>query len=342
MLLRVEDLDGPRVKKGSAEEMLEELAWLGLKWEGPAVRQSQRREAYRAALERLAAAGWAYPCTCSRKDARNASSAPHAEDGAGVYPGTCRPRGGNVAGAAGEGTCAAEAGEGRTCAAEAGEGRTCAAEAGEGRTCVAEAGEGRICAAEAGRPQGRAAWRVRVPEGAISFADRFAGEQTFDLARTCGDFVIFKNDGLAAYQLAVVVDDCAAGVTAVVRGDDLLESAARQIHLRRLLGLGPEVEYWHLPLVVGSDGRRLAKRHGDTRLGRYRRAGATRERVLGLLGYWSGLLDTRREASMAELLARFEIERVPKARVVFTREDDEFLAAAARRAGEMGGNDKHR
>lgn len=180
-------------------------------------------------------------------------------------------------------------------------------------------------AQEARERTGRAvAWRLRVPDEAIEFHDEFAGPCSFNLAKTCGDFVIVRKEGFAAYQLAVVVDDAPA-VDAIVRGDDLLESAARQIHIRRLLGLHPQPRYWHLPLVVGSDGRRLAKRHGDTRLGFYRQAGAAPQRALGLLGYWSGLLPRRQEADMRELLKRFDLAKVPRGQVVFTDEDHRFL-----------------
>jgi glutamyl-tRNA synthetase len=279
MLMRVEDLDGPRTKAGAAERMLDELRWLGLDWSGPVVVQSGRRAIYEAALRRLIDAGWAYPCTCSRKDIQLAAGAPHAEDATGIYPGTCR-----------------------------------------GRYASPEA-----ATAATGRP---VAWRLRVPEAPVRFVDEFAGPQRVDLARICGDFVIFRNEGLAGYQLAVVVDDADAGVDAVVRGDDLLDSAARQIHLRRLLGLTGDVRYWHLPLVVGPDGRRLAKRHGDTRLGHYRAAGVPPQRVLGLLGYWSGLLESRREADLPALLDRFDLARLPAEATVFGPADDEFLLPA--------------
>jgi glutamyl-tRNA synthetase len=165
-----------------------------------------------------------------------------------------------------------------------------------------------------------------VPGESILVNDEFRGRQGFELRKICGDFVVFKNDGTAAYQLAVVVDDDAAGVTAIVRGEDLLDSAARQMHLRRLLGMGREVRYWHLPLVVGPDGRRLAKRHGDTRISYYRRKGAPPERFLGLIGFWSGMFDYRREASIGELLSRFDLARVPKQQFVFSKEDDRFLS----------------
>jgi glutamyl-tRNA synthetase len=278
MLMRVEDLDSPRVKAGAADGMLDELRWLGLTWEEPIVYQSRRAEAYRRAWEQLVEGGWAYPCTCSRKDVQGAASAPHDGEGAAVYPGTCRLR----------------------------------------------------FRENASAPD--AAWRVRVDDRPIVVRDQFAGERPFDLSRTCGDFVIVTRQGQAAYQLAVVVDDAEAGVSAIVRGDDLLESAARQIHLRRLLGIQGEVLYWHLPLVIGPDGRRLAKRHGDTRLAHYRSAGATRERVLGLVGYWSGLIETRREADLGELERRFDLGKVPRGPVVFSKEDDDYLTASCRRS----------
>ena len=280
VLMRVEDLDGPRVKGEAADQMLQELRWLGLQWQEPIVRQSQRGAAYQAALDHLTQAGQAYPCVCSRADIAMAASAPHGEDAWAAYPGTCRDRFGSAAEAAGA----------------------------------------------SGRP---VAWRLRVGEAPVTVHDEFAGPRQFKLAETCGDFVIFKNDGVAAYQLAVVVDDAAGGVDAIVRGDDLLESAARQSHLRRLLGLSPEPKHWHLPLVVGPDGRRLAKRHGDTRLARYRRAGTSRQRLLGLLGHWCGLIDRRRECTMEELLDRFDLARLPRQAITFTRQDDEFLLGGA-------------
>ncbi|MCY2930725.1 MAG: tRNA glutamyl-Q(34) synthetase GluQRS [Planctomycetota bacterium] len=276
MLMRVEDLPGPRIKPHAAADMLEELAWLGLQWEQPVIYQSARRAAYDEALAKLARDGWAYPCTCSRKDVESAALAPHADDAAGAYPGACRGR-------------------------------------------YADA-------ADARRQSGQdPAWRVRVEDAPVRVNDHVAGTVEFNLARLGGDFVIVRREGLAAYQLAVVVDDEAAGVNRIVRGDDLLDSAARQEHLRRLLGMTDPIEYWHLPLVVGPDGRRLAKRHGDTRLAWFRQHHATRERVLGLLGFWSGLLPRRRPAEMAELADVFDEARLPQTQVVYTRPDHDFL-----------------
>ena len=101
-------------------------------------------------------------------------------------------------------------------------------------------------------------WRLRVPEGGVGFVDRSLGPQSFDVAATVGNFVLRRRDGLFAYQLAVVVDDAAQGVTDVVRGCDLLSSTARQILLRQALGL-PPVRYLHLPLAVDCRGRKLSK-----------------------------------------------------------------------------------
>ena len=276
VLMRVEDLDGPRVKPDADRQMLDELSWLGLSWEQPVVYQSARGDAYRKMLERLIEIGWAYPCVCSRSDIQSAASAPQSGDGQAAYPGTCVGRFSDAADAA----------------------------------------------RQTNRP---VAWRVRVPDEPVVVDDCFAGRREFDLSQAGGDFVIFKNDGIAAYQLAVVADDADAGVNCIVRGDDLLESAARQIHLRRLLGLGDGVAYWHLPLVVGPDGRRLAKRHGDTRLAAYRSKGVRPQRVLGLLGYWSALLGQRREATFDELAENFDPAAIPGDQIVFSAEDDAFL-----------------
>ena len=276
IVLRMEDLDGPRVKPGAASETLTDLEWLGLEWDVRMPDQSQREGIYRTALRHLSSTGRVYPCTCSRKDIEKAASAPHKDDNHIIYPGTCRDRWANPD--------------------------------------------------HAQMETGRApAYRLSVRDAVIEFEDAFAGPQRFVLAETSGDFVIFKADGTASYQLAVVVDDAAAGVTDVVRADDLLDSTGRQILLQQLLRLGSAPRYWHLPLVTGPDGRRLAKRHGDTRLFHYRRAGVSAHRVLGLLGHWSGIIETRRPTEMAELLERFGIEQVPAEPIILADEDEAYL-----------------
>src|SRR5262249_4771450 len=142
-----------------------------------------------------------------------------------------------------------------------------------------------------------------------------------------GDFIVAKSDtaksdDTPAYQLAVVVDDHVMGVTEVLRGDDLLPSAFRQLELYEFFGWEPPA-FAHVPLVAGEDGRRLAKRHGDTRLATLREAGVRPERLVGLLAWSCGLLARREEISPAELLAEFDLDRISRAKWTFL---DEHLA----------------
>jgi glutamyl-Q tRNA(Asp) synthetase len=188
-LLRIEDLDTPRVVAGAEAGILDTLEQLGLHHDGEVLRQSQRTPLYRAALDSLVARGLAYRCRCSRSETEH------------PYPGTCR---------------------------------------------------------EAGHSGGPAAWRFRLePRAHTRFEDQVQGHMDYphlDL----GDPVIFRRDGIAAYQLAVVVDDHAQQITDVVRGADLLESTAWQLRLFEALHSAPP-RYAHLPLVVEPDGAKLAK-----------------------------------------------------------------------------------
>ena len=280
--LRVEDLDGPRVKPGAAAAAMDDLRWLGLDWDNGPLLQSSRAPAHAAAVRQLLAQGDAYPCVCTRREVAAAASAPHADDGATVYPGTCRGRFASV----------------------------------EDATRFA------------GRPP---AIRFRVPPGPVTWDDWVAGTQRYpDVAAQLGDFVIAKADATAAYQLAVVVDDAAAGVTHVVRGDDLLDSTPRQILLYRALGMAAAIpQYAHLPLVVGTDGRRLAKRHGDSRLSFYRGRGVAAGRVRQLLARWCGVAVSA-DAPIAELLERFDLDRLPPNPITFTPADEAALLSANR------------
>jgi glutamyl-tRNA synthetase len=161
-------------------------------------------------------------------------------------------------------------------------------------------------------------WRVRARGMPAEFVDGFVG-----LTRTAeahrGDFVVWKSAGTPAYQLAVVVDDADMGVTEVVRGDDLMPSTPRQLHLYHLLQL-PTPSFGHVPLVVGPDGRRLAKRHGDTRLSALRGKGVKPEALLGLLAWSCGWLPEITPISLAELLPLFRLEKVPPTPFVLTPE----------------------
>src|SRR6185369_15289294 len=108
-------------------------------------------------------------------------------------------------------------------------------------------------------------WRLRVPEGKIAFQDVIAGPQQFDVAAEVGDFPLTRFDNTPAYQLACVVDDHAMAIDCVVRGDDLLSSTPRQMLVYEALGWQPP-QFAHVPLVIGPDGKRLAKRHGESRI----------------------------------------------------------------------------
>jgi glutamyl-tRNA synthetase len=269
IILRIEDIDGPRIKPGAAEQALNDLRWLGLDWDDGPVYQSAHRAEHDAAVARLLAQKDAYPCICTRREVELAASAPHAEDGSAVYPGTCRGRYNRLDDAA---------------------------------------------AAAGGR---RPAIRFAVSPGAVEFADAIHGPQSIDAAAMLGDFVIAKSDGTPAYQLAVVVDDARAGITDIVRGDDLLDSTPRQILLYRALGLTGRIpRYTHLPLVVGTDGRRLAKRHGDTRLAHYRAAGVGAGDVLRRLARWSGIDPPPTMQTAGDLVGRLDLDRLPRAPVM--------------------------
>ena len=139
-----------------------------------------------------------------------------------------------------------------------------------------------------------------------------------------GDFVVARADGIAAYQLAVVVDDAAMAVTDVVRGDDLLPSTARQLLLYAALGLSPP-RFGHVPLVLGEDGARLAKRHGALSLGELRARGADPHAVAGLLAALTGLAPAGERLHPRDLVAGFSLSRLPKTPAVLTARAVEAL-----------------
>jgi glutamyl-tRNA synthetase len=163
-------------------------------------------------------------------------------------------------------------------------------------------------------PDGRAArvalgrapsLRVRM-EGEVEFRDDLMGPQRELLEATTGDIVVRRSDGVIAYQLAVVADDAGQGVTHVVRGADLLASTARQIRLYRLLGLAPVPGFAHVPLLLGDDGERLAKRHGAVGLTELRETGADPRAIVGRLAFSAGLLEAPEPCTPAALLERFD------------------------------------
>ncbi len=154
------------------------------------------------------------------------------------------------------------------------------------------------------------AMRLIVPDETITFTDGNLGVYSENLARDCGDFVVRRGDGIHPYQLAVVVDDARMGITEIVRGADLLPSAARQIYLYQLLGL-PVPQFYHCPLLLAPDGRRLSKRDGDDGLANLA-VKYTAEEIIGKLAFVYGLQDAPRPRSAQDLLADFDWARVAK------------------------------
>jgi glutamyl-Q tRNA(Asp) synthetase len=234
-LLRIEDVDTPRCVPGADAQIVDQLAACGLVPDEPPLWQSRRGALYRAALERLIASGWAYPCACTRRDielALRSRGRPRQRGGELIYPGTCR-------------------------------------------------------AGLHGRPARAVRMRTSLgptqDEAPIEWHDRRLGAQRQRLADAVGDFVLKRADGLWAYQLAVVVDDAAQGITHVVRGEDLADNTPRQILLQRALGL-PTPVYLHTPLVLGANGEKLSKRNGAAALDLGQPLAALREaaRVLGI------------------------------------------------------------
>ena len=154
------------------------------------------------------------------------------------------------------------------------------------------------------------AWRFLVDSTPVEFDDLFRGPCRLDVAAQTGDFVVFRNDGIAAYQLATVVDDAFQGVTEVVRGDDLLSSTPRQLLLYRALGLTLP-RYLHVPLVLDAGGERMAKRRDSTRLAALREAGIPAAKVVGTLAASCGWAAPGEAVLPAKLLPRFDLATLP-------------------------------
>lgn len=257
--MRMEDLDPDRSRAVYAEAALDDLRWLGIRWqEGPEIggpfapyEQSRRRAVYLDAWRELLRRGCVYPCRCSRRDLASAASAPHegesqagrstaerdALDDEPVYPGTCRQLQDNIP------------------------------EMLRSMGLITDSPDG-------------INWRFRVPDGeAVEFMDANLGPQRFVAGMDFGDFVVWRRDGVPSYQLACVADDAAMGITEVVRGADLLKSTARQILLYRALGWTAPA-WFHCKLVVDKAGHRLAKRHDALSIHALRLRGRTPDEVL--------------------------------------------------------------
>lgn len=163
--------------------------------------------------------------------------------------------------------------------------------------------------------QRQPAWRLAVPNKTICFCDQLQGEVSQDLAADCGDFILRRSDGVFAYQLAVVADDAAMGVTQVVRGKDLLASTPRQLLLYQLLGVKPP-QFYHLPLLCSESGARLSKRDQSLDLGALRRQGITAQEILGRLAWLCGLQETFVPQTAQQLLANFNPQKLKREDII--------------------------
>ena len=255
-IVRMEDLDTGRVRPGLASQQLEDLAALGIDWDGPVVAQSQRQSLYERAFRQLEDQRLLYECYCTRAEIREAASAAHGPLPEGAYPGTCL------------------------------------------RLTEAELAAKRA----SGRPP---ALRVRADGARVGFADRLLGR----VEGVVDDFVVRRGDGAFAYNLAVVVDDADQGIEEVVRGSDLADSTPRKLWLARALEL-PEPVYAHVPLVLGPDGARLAKRHGDVTLREVAPADA--------VAWMASSLGMPPARTAADLLPHFDPARLPREPTTFT------------------------
>jgi glutamyl-Q tRNA(Asp) synthetase len=254
-LVRMEDLDTPRVVRGAADDILRTLEACGMEWDGPVVDQGTRTEAYHRALHELRRRGVLYACACSRREI--ADSAVAGIEGY-VYPGTCRD----------------------------------------------------------GTAPGRRArsWRVRTSGAHIAFDDAVQSRLRQDIETQIGDFVLYRADGIYAYQLAVVVDDAEQGITDIVRGADLIDSTPRQIFLQNLLRL-PSPRYVHVPVAVNARGEKLSKQTHAAPIDRRNPSDALHA-VLDFLGQAPPAALSR--ASVRELwswaIPNWRLDRVPRVR----------------------------
>ena len=292
-VLRIEDLDPQRSRREYALQLMDDLQWLGLPWDGEPVWQSQRGHIYEEYLHRLQEMGFTYPCYCTRADIM-ATQAPHETDGRVVYKGTCRPKYTDAA-------------------------RSVPTPSGEDNSFNVQRSTFNVTPATT---------RLIVPDCIIPFTDGHYGQHDINLAEHCGDYIIRRKDGAWAYQLAVVVDDALMGVTEIVRGRDLLLSSPQQIHLRELLFGERKTEngfthpstvnlqrstltFLHHPLLCNAEGQRLCKRDKSMDLGYLRDKGTTPQEIIGLLAHLAGLTDTPAPISPQELIPLFSWDKVP-------------------------------
>ena len=261
----MEDLEQSRVREMYYTSQLDDLAALGLDWDEPVVRQTDRLDLYRDALADLVGAGVTYPCYCSHRDIREATQAPHGS--AIPYPGTCRT------------------------------------------LTHAE----RLEQIDSGRPP---AIRLRTNGASVTFDDLVLGE----VSGPVDDVVLLRNDGLPAYNLAVVVDDVDQKIEVVVRGDDLAGPTLGHIYLAGQLSL-PVPSYGHVPLVLAPSGERLAKRDGAVTLADRLALGESPNEVVSFLAATLGLCPRGEQVRASDLVAGFELAAITKEPVTLVAGD---------------------
>lgn len=257
--LRFDDLDAPRVKPGKIAEHQQDLAALGLVFDGPVLFQSQRVSRYLEALEQLKNQHAVYLCFCTRREIQQANSqhqnAAQAEPDLNTYPGTCR-------------------------------------------SLSREEVQSRLKRGD------HHCWRFRLFQDVEPIEDAVMGTQQINLQQQGGDFVVVRADGQLSYQLACAVDDAQPGITHVLRGADLLTSAARQQRLMKTLGLNPP-KYGHLPLMQAPGGRKLSKSDGDDDLRAYAKRGINVCNIVSMLAASLGLVERGEAISLEKCIEQF-------------------------------------
>ena len=268
-LLRIEDIDPQRSKRDYALQLMDDLQWLGLPWDGDVVWQSQRGDIYQSALEALRDKGLLYLSYKTRAE-RLAVSAPQQPSATPDIP---------------------------------------------EKSDILDLSTHRSAGAET----------LRVDDRVVEYDDGHYGPQRVDLRKDIGDFVVRRRDGAWAYQLAVVVDDMLMGMTEIVRGRDLLQSAGQQLYLRELLSDSAFLanvqnhvseeqscvpQFIHFPLLVNAAGQRLAKRDKSLHLGVLKERYSAPE-IIGMLAYYADIIPEPQPVSPQELLSLFSWDNVP-------------------------------
>ncbi len=285
LALRIEDIDSPRVKPWAMKSTIEDLRWLGLDWDaGPVLDGEQPLGAQ---------TGTTLAYIQSQRMDRYRSVLQQLIDAGAVYPCICS--------------------------------RSDVATAASAPHLDGHALEGPIYPGTCKPRQldttnlQQFVWRFKLIDRMVQWVDELQGSMQTNPAQRLGDFVIAKGDGTPAYQLAVVIDDYDMGVSEVVRGDDLIFSTYRQLAILRHFGWTPP-RYVHVPLMVGPDGKRLAKRHGDTRISCLRTAGISAEAIVGYLAHTVGLLPQAIPINPQALIGLLDWSVVPRSPTMFSLE----------------------